>query len=67
MICPWRLLPKGLVQSIQWEELKRLFFLEIIVKPLRLGVPVVEIPTTWRARGEGEFQDTFMRNVRALP
>jgi len=62
MTYAYRLFPKELVQSIQWEELKHPFFLETIVKPLRLGVEVVEIPTTWRARSEGESQNTFMRN-----
>ena len=58
----YRLFPTELVQSIQWEELKHPFFLETIVKPLRLGVEVIEIPTTWRARNEGKSQNTFLRN-----
>ena len=62
MTYAYRLFPKELVQSIQWEELKHPFFLETIVKPLRLGIEVVEIPTTWRARSEGGSQNTFMRN-----
>ena len=62
MTYAYRLFPKGLVQSIQWEELKHPFFLETIVKPLRLGVEVVEIPTTWRARSTGKSQNTFLRN-----
>ena len=62
MTYAYRLFPKELVQSIRWEELKHPLFLETIVKPLRLGVEVVEIPTTWRARTEGESQNTFLRN-----
>lgn len=58
----YRLFPTELVQSIQWEELKHPFFLETIVKPLRLGIEVIEIPTTWRARTEGKSQNTFLRN-----
>jgi len=61
MTYAYRLFPRELVQSIRWEELKHPFFLETIVKPLRLGVKVVEIPTTWRARTEGESQNTFLR------
>lgn len=53
---------KELIQSIQWEEMKHPFFLETIVKPLRRGVEVVEIPTAWRARSEGESKNTFLRN-----
>jgi len=62
MTYAYRLFPRELIQSIQWEELKHPFFLETIVKPLRLGVEVVEVPTTWRVRGEGESQNTFLRN-----
>jgi glycosyltransferase involved in cell wall biosynthesis len=62
MTYAYRLFPKELLRSIRWEELRHPFFLETIVKPLRLGVTVVEIPTTWRARSEGESQNTFMRN-----
>lgn len=58
----YRLLPTRLVQAIQWEELRHPFNLETIVKPLRLGVPTVEIPTTWYARVEGESQNPFFRN-----
>ena len=35
---------------------------ETIIKPLRLGTQVIEIPTKWEARKEGESQNTFMRN-----
>jgi hypothetical protein len=35
---------------------------ETVVKPLRLGVQVIEIPGFWRARTEGESQNTFARN-----
>jgi len=58
----FRLFPVPLVKSIKWDELRHPFLLETIVKPLRLGVPVVEIPSRWRARNEGESQNTFMRN-----
>lgn len=58
----YRILPTHLTKSIQWEELRHPFVLETIVKPLRLGVPVVEVPTSWAARVEGESANTFMRN-----
>jgi Glycosyl transferase family 2 len=58
----YRLFPVALVKAIKWEELRHPFLLETIVKPLRLGVPVVEISSRWRARVEGESQNTFMRN-----
>jgi len=58
----YRLFPVALVQSIKWEELRHPFLFETLVKPLRLGVPVIEISTSWKARNEGESQNTFLRN-----
>jgi glycosyltransferase involved in cell wall biosynthesis len=58
----YRIFPTKLVQAIRWEELRHPFLLETMIKPLRLGVPVVEIPTTWHARIEGESQNPFFRN-----
>jgi glycosyltransferase involved in cell wall biosynthesis len=58
----YRILPTKLVQAIRWEELRHPFILETVVKPLRLGVPVKEIPAVWRPRVEGESQNAFFRN-----
>jgi hypothetical protein len=58
----FRILPTQLVQSIQWEELRHSFNLECLIKPLRLGVPVTEIPSVWHPRVEGESQNSFSRN-----
>ena len=57
----YRILPTHLTKSIRWEELRHPFVLETIVKPLRLGVPVVEVPTSWKARVEGESVNSFLR------
>ena len=58
----FRLLPLPLLKSIRWEELKHPFLLETVVKPLRLGVRVIEVRSSWRVRTEGESQNTFMGN-----
>lgn len=58
----YRIFPTKLVQAIRWEDLRHSFLFETLVKPLRLGVPVIEIPSTWRARTEGVSQNTFFRN-----
>ena len=58
----FRILPTNLVQAIQWEELRHSFNLESVIKPLRLGVPVTEIPSVWHLRREGESQNPFFRN-----
>ena len=58
----YRILPVRLVRAIRWEEVRHPFNLECILKPLRLGVPVSEIPTVWHPRTEGESQNPFFRN-----
>jgi glycosyltransferase involved in cell wall biosynthesis len=62
MTYAYRIFPTRLMQAINWEELRHPFLLETLVKPLRLGVQVREIPGIWRARTEGESQNTFARN-----
>lgn len=58
----YRILPTHLTKEIVWEELRHPFVLETIVKPLRLGVRAIEVPTSWTARVEGESVNPFMRN-----
>lgn len=58
----YRILPTKLAQAIQWEEVRHPFNLESVIKPLRLGIPVSEISSTWRSRREGESQNPFFRN-----
>jgi glycosyltransferase involved in cell wall biosynthesis len=58
----YRIFPTRLVKLIFWEELRHSFLFETLIKPLRLGVPIYEIPSRWSARVEGESQNTFMRN-----
>ncbi|MEO7918440.1 MAG: glycosyltransferase family 2 protein, partial [Thermoanaerobaculia bacterium] len=54
----FRIFPTPVVQAIRWDELRHPFLFESILKPLRLGVPVVEIPSSWTARTEGVSQNT---------
>jgi glycosyltransferase involved in cell wall biosynthesis len=58
----YRVFPADLVKSIRWEELRHPFLFETLVKPIRLGVKIKEIPTEWKAREEGESQNPFLRN-----
>ncbi|GAA5131333.1 glycosyltransferase family 2 protein [Luteolibacter yonseiensis] len=58
----YRIFPTSLVRRIRWVELKHPFFLETALKPLRLGVPIREIPAVWKARTEGESVNPFMAN-----
>ena len=58
----YRIIPTNIANSIHWEELKHPFLFETLVKPIRLGVEVIEIPMKWKARSSGESQNTFLRN-----
>ena len=58
----YRIFPTKLVRSIRWEEVRHPFLFETVLKPLRLGVKVKEIPSVWKARQEGESANTFFRN-----
>jgi hypothetical protein len=51
-----------LVKNIRWEELRHPFLLETILKPLRLGASVTEIPAVWSQRVEGVSHNAFWMN-----
>ena len=50
------------VRKVDWRELRHPFLLETILKPLRLGARVTEIPTNWIARKEGQSHNPFLQN-----
>lgn len=62
----YRLFPTALVQAIAWEGLRHEFLLETVLKPLRLGVEVVEVPTFWTPRREGESQNSLSTQARYI-
>jgi hypothetical protein len=59
----FRLFPTLELQNVAWQELRHAFLFETIAKPLRLGVHVVEIPTSWRARIEGRSSNSFVHHL----
>lgn len=58
----YRIFKAEWVKNVRWEETGHPFLLETVLKPLRLGARVVEIPSTWIARTEGESHNPFLRN-----
>ena len=52
----YRIYPVQLIHTIEWEEIGHSFVLESIIKPMRLKVNIIEIPSVWKARSEGESQ-----------
>lgn len=55
----YRIYPRSLLQSIVWRDRRHSFALETLLKPLRLGYTVLEIPTIWRAREEGRSSSSL--------
>jgi len=62
----FRLFRTAIVQTIRWEEHGHPMLLETLVKPLRLGYRVVEIPAPWRKRTEGTSSNNALYNIRYL-
>lgn len=58
----FRILRVTWAKNIRWEELKHPFLLETVLKPMRLGATVAEVPAVWRAREEGVSHNTFWQN-----
>lgn len=58
----FRIFKSEIVKKIKWEELRHPFLLETVLKPLKLGYKIKQIPSDWQARKEGESQNTFWRN-----
>jgi hypothetical protein len=53
----FRLYRTDVLRGIRWEELKHSFLFEALVKPLRLGCRVAEVPAVWEPRREGASQN----------
>ena len=62
----YRLYRKSALQGIAWEELKHPFLLECLVKPLRCGAKVTEVPCSWKARTEGTSANSFLQTFAYL-
>jgi glycosyltransferase involved in cell wall biosynthesis len=60
----YRLYRRSILEGIIWEELRHPFLLECLLKPLRRGVRVTEVPCPWRPREEGESANTLLRTFQ---
>lgn len=49
----FRIFPSSVVKNIRWTETRHAFLFETVIKPLRLGVAFIEVPSAWKARPEG--------------
>jgi hypothetical protein len=62
----YRLYRRTALEGIVWEELRHPFLLECLLKPLRRGARITELPCTWRVRGEGQSANTLLQTFRYL-
>jgi glycosyltransferase involved in cell wall biosynthesis len=60
----YRLYRRSILEGIVWEELRHPFLLECLLKPLRRGARVTEVPCPWQPRKEGESANTFLRTFQ---
>ena len=63
----YRLYRRDVLEGIRWEELGHPFLLECLLKPLRFGARVVEVPCRWRCRDEGESAGSFRQMLQYVP
>ena len=60
----FKLMRAEVVRNIAWEATLHEIGCETTLKPIRLGLPVAEVPTTWSARVQGRSSNNFLRNFR---
>lgn len=60
----YRLYRRSILEGIIWEELRHPFLLECLLKPLRRGARVTEVPCPWRSRDEGESANTLLQTFQ---
>lgn len=56
---PYQIVPTKILQSIEFEETGFPIFLEMVLKPLRLGYKFKELPTDCHSRTEGKSSNSF--------
>lgn len=56
---PFQIVPTEILQSIEFEETGFAIFLEMVLKPLRIGCKIKELPTDCHERTEGKSSNSF--------
>lgn len=56
---PFQIVPAQLLKSINFEETNFAIFIEMVLKPLRLGCEIKELPTDCHSRTDGESSNSF--------
>jgi len=63
----YRLYRREVLAGIRWEKLGFSFQLECLLKPLRLGARVAEVPCRWRSRRQGTSAGSFRQMCAYVP
>jgi len=66
MTNPVQIMPAALYRSIRWKELNFPFLIEMVLCPLRLGVPIKEIPTVGFGRDGGKSNNSIWQTALYL-
>jgi glycosyltransferase involved in cell wall biosynthesis len=62
----YRLYRRDILQGIEWTEIGHPFLLECLLRPLRRGARITEVPCVWQARREGSSANSFWQMMRYL-
>lgn len=62
----YRLYRREVLQGIEWTELGHPFLLECLLRPLRRGARITEIPCHWHARREGRSANSIWQMMKYL-
>jgi len=63
----YRLYRREVLEGVRWNALGHPFLLECLLKPLRLGARVVEVPCRWRSRSEGSSAGSLRQMLGYVP
>ncbi len=63
----YRLYRREVLEGIRWDELGHPLLLECLLKPLRLGARVTEVPCRWQCRREGQSAGSFRQMLQYVP
>lgn len=63
----YRLYRADVLRGIVWEQLGHPFLMECLIKPLRLGAKVIEVPCVWRRRAAGASANSIRQMFQYVP
>ena len=62
----YRIFPTKLVKNISWEMKDHSFLFETIVKPLKMGAPIIQISSNWNKRTEGTTSNEMINYFKYI-